>query len=81
MKKEYVHMIQALISRASTTSAIFKGFAAKIIDSIAMLSYAEVYIDTLAVIYFFVHYLKDIWENGNEQYNIHLIYEHWKSIC
>lgn len=40
-KTEYLQMIQEPISRMSTNSAIFKGFAATIVAGIAMLSYAE----------------------------------------
>lgn len=41
-KIEYLQMIQEPISRMSTASAVFKGFAATIVAGIAALSYCEV---------------------------------------
>ena len=41
-KVAYLQMIQEPISRMSTASAIFKGFAATIVAGIAALSYSEV---------------------------------------
>ena len=41
-KVEYLQMIQEPISRMSTASAIFKGFAATIVSGIASLTYCEV---------------------------------------
>ena len=41
-KIAYLQMIQEPISRMSTASAIFKGFAATIVSGIAALSYCEV---------------------------------------
>lgn len=41
-KVEYLQMIQEPICRMSTISAIFKGFAATIVASVASLSYKEV---------------------------------------
>ena len=40
-KAEYLQMIQDSISRMSTNSAIFKGFAATIVAGVAALSYDE----------------------------------------
>ena len=42
-KVEYLQMIQEPISRMSTASAIFKGFAATIVSGIAALTYCEVH--------------------------------------
>lgn len=41
-KAEYLQIIQEPISRLSTTSAIFKGFAATIVSGIATLTYCDV---------------------------------------
>ena len=41
-KAEYLQIIQEPISRMSTTSAIFKGFAATIVSGIAALTYSDV---------------------------------------
>lgn len=41
-KTTYLQMIQEPISRMSTNSAIFKGFAATIVAGVAALSYGEV---------------------------------------
>lgn len=41
-KKDYLTLIQEPIGRLSTTSSIFKGFAATIVTGTAALSYADV---------------------------------------
>ena len=46
-KKEYLQMIQEPLSRMSTISAIFKGFAATIVAGIATLSYSDISISIL----------------------------------
>lgn len=43
-KTEYLQMIQEPISRMSTISAIFKGFAATIVAGITAISYCEIHI-------------------------------------
>lgn len=48
-KAEYLQMIQEPISRMSTASAIFKGFAATIVSGIAALTYCEVHPTVLAL--------------------------------
>lgn len=48
-KTEYLQMIQEPISRMSTISAIFKGFAATIVAGIATISYCEIHIVILAL--------------------------------
>ena len=48
-KTEYLQMIQEPISRMSTVSAIFKGFAATIVSGIAALSYCDVNSTVLAL--------------------------------
>lgn len=48
-KTEYLQMIQEPISRMSTISAIFKGFAATIVAGIATISYCEIHILILAL--------------------------------
>ena len=48
-KAEYLQMIQEPISRMSTVSAIFKGFAATIVSGIAALSYCDVNSTVLAL--------------------------------
>ena len=48
-KVEYLQMIQEPISRMSTISAIFKGFAATIVAGIATISYCEIHILILAL--------------------------------
>lgn len=48
-KTEYLQMIQEPISRMSTVSAIFKGFAATIVSGIAALSYCDVNTTVLAL--------------------------------
>jgi hypothetical protein len=65
-KKEYLQMLQEPISRMSTTSAIFKGFAATTVIGISSISYATTNLwilglSFLPVLSFFmldVHYLK-----------------------
>ena len=48
-KAEYLQMIQEPISRMSTASAIFKGFAATIVSGIAALTYCNVNPTVLAL--------------------------------
>jgi len=48
-KIEYLQMIQEPIGRMSTSSAIFKGFAATIVAGIAALTYCEVHPTVLAL--------------------------------
>jgi len=48
-KVEYLQMIQEPISRMSTASAIFKGFAATIVSGIAALTYCDVNSTVLAL--------------------------------
>ncbi len=48
-KAEYLQMIQEPISRMSTASAVFKGFAATIVSGIAALTYCEVNATILAL--------------------------------
>lgn len=48
-KAEYLQMIQEPISRMSTASAIFKGFAATIVSGIAALTYCDVHPTVLAL--------------------------------
>ena len=48
-KAEYLQMIQEPISRMSTASAIFKGFAATIVSGIAALTYCDVNSTVLAL--------------------------------
>lgn len=48
-KTEYLQMIQEPISRMSTISAVYKGFAATIVAGIATISYCEIHILILAL--------------------------------
>lgn len=48
-KKEYMQMLQELICRMSTISAIFKGFAATIVAGISAISYSSTNIWILAL--------------------------------
>lgn len=48
-KTEYLQMLQEPISRMSTVSAIFKGFAATIVAGITAISYCEIHILVLGL--------------------------------
>ena len=48
-KAEYLQMIQEPISRMSTISAVFKGFAATIVAGITAISYCEIHILVLGL--------------------------------
>ena len=62
-KKEYLQMIQEPLSRMSTISAIFKGFAATIVAGIATLSYSDIsiYILILSFIPVFLFAVMDVY--------------------
>lgn len=65
-KTEYLQMIQEPVSRMSTASAVFKGFAATIVSGIAALTYCDVnstilalsFIPVLLFVLLDIYYLK-----------------------
>ena len=65
-KYEYLQMIQEPICRMSTTSAIFKGFAASIVAGVSMISYSTTsklviclsFLPVIAFMFLDVYYLR-----------------------